>query len=119
MKYLLSFLMFVFLSTVAFATGTHPRANGQFLATAYAQTGITRSGKPARRGFVAADPRVLPLGTKVLVSNAGPYSGTYTVADTGAKVRGRHIDIFMPSVYRAREFGRKMVQVKVLAWGEG
>jgi 3D (Asp-Asp-Asp) domain-containing protein len=59
------------------------------------------------------------MGTKILVRNAGPYSGTYTVADTGSKIRGRHIDIFMPSLQRARDFGRKVVQVTVLRWGEG
>jgi 3D (Asp-Asp-Asp) domain-containing protein len=92
--------------------------NGPFLATAFAQTGITRSGLPAQRGVVAADPRVLPMGTRILVGNAGPYSGTYTVADTGSKVRGRHIDIFMPSHRKAREFGRRIVAVKVLRWGQ-
>jgi len=69
--------------------------------------------------MVAADTHVLPLGTKIEVRNAGQYSGTYTVADTGSKVRGRHIDIFMSSRQKAREFGRKVVQVEVLRWGEG
>jgi len=90
-----------------------------FLATAYAQRGITKSGAPAQRGVVAADTRVLPLGTEIQVINAGEYSGTYTVADTGSKVRGHHIDIFITNWQRARIFGRKIVQVKVLRWGEG
>jgi len=90
-----------------------------FVATAFAQRGITRSGRPARRGLVAADTWVLPLGTKIRVRNAGQYSGTYTVADTGSKVRGRHIDIFMPDRWKARKFGKKIVEVKVLRWGEG
>ena len=99
-------------------TRRHER-KGPFLATAFAQRGITRSGRPARRGLVAADTRVLPLGTKIRVRNAGRYSGTYTVADTGSKVRGRHIDIFVPDRWKARKFGKKIVEVKVLRWGEG
>ncbi|MBZ5623231.1 MAG: 3D domain-containing protein [Acidobacteriia bacterium] len=59
------------------------------------------------------------MGTRIRVRNAGPYSGTYTVADTGSKVRGRHIDIFMPNRRNARKFGRRIVEIKVLRWGEG
>jgi 3D (Asp-Asp-Asp) domain-containing protein len=89
-----------------------------FLATMYATTGTTKSGLETQPGTVAADTSVLPLGTKIRVTNAGPYSGIYTVTDTGSKVRGHHIDIFMPSWHRAKEFGRKVVQVTVLKWGD-
>ena len=88
-----------------------------FLATAYAIHGTTKSGTPAKPGIVAADTSVLPLGTKIQVTNAGPHSGIYTVTDTGSKVRGHHIDIFLPSWARAKEFGRKIVHVRVLRWG--
>jgi rare lipoprotein A len=83
-------------------------------ATAYAQKGITASGDPTRRGIIAADPRVLPLGTKVKVSGAGPYSGTYTVKDTGRLIKGRKVDLFMPSRREAKQFGRKDVVVRVV-----
>jgi len=89
-----------------------------FLATAYAMAGTTKSGTETQPGIVAADTSILPLGTKIRVTNAGPYSGVYTVADTGSKVRGRHIDIFTPSWNRAKEFGRQVVHVTVLKWGE-
>jgi 3D (Asp-Asp-Asp) domain-containing protein len=88
-----------------------------FIATAYTGEGLTSSGLRVRPGMVAADPNVLPPGTKIKVTNAGPHSGVYTVTDTGAKVRGRHIDIFLPSWTRAKEFGRKLVHVTVLRWG--
>jgi 3D (Asp-Asp-Asp) domain-containing protein len=39
------------------------------------------------------------------------------VADTGPKVQGRRIDIFIPNQQRAKKFGRKVVEVKVLRWG--
>jgi rare lipoprotein A len=97
-------------------TGGKPRLI-PFLATAYAQQGTTKSGLPSQPGTVAADTSVLPLGTKIKVTNAGPHSGIYTVTDTGGKVRGRHIDIFLPSWVRAKKFGRKIVHVTVLKWG--
>lgn len=87
-------------------------------ATAYAQTGITRLGTFTHPGVVAADPRVFPLGTRIQVTGAGPYSGTYVVADTGSKVRGWHIDIYMPLAGDAVQFGKKVVLVSVLEWGK-
>ena len=89
-----------------------------FVATAYTQEGTTRSGLPAQPGTVAADPSVLPIGTRIKVSNAGPHSGIYTVTDSGATVKGRRIDIYVASRAGAKKFGRKMVQVTVLKWGD-
>jgi 3D (Asp-Asp-Asp) domain-containing protein len=83
-------------------------------ATAYTQHGLTASGIRARPGIIAADPRILPLGSLVRVTHAGPYSGNYTVADTGGRIRGRRIDLFMPSDYAARRFGRRTVVVTML-----
>ena len=88
-----------------------------FLATAYAIDGTTKQGTPAKPGIVAADTNVLPLGTKIRVTNAGPHSGIYTVTDTGSKVCGHHIDIYLPSWAKAKKFGRKIVHVRVLRWG--
>ncbi|MEZ5427180.1 MAG: 3D domain-containing protein [Pyrinomonadaceae bacterium] len=84
-----------------------------FRATAYCLKGKTASGSRVRRGIVAADPRVLPLGTRIQL-DAGSYSGTYTVADTGGSVRGRILDIWVPSCAEAKRFGRKKVLVTVL-----
>ena len=115
MRKVLYIAVFTFFGWCSVNAGTpRPRQARNFLATAYAQRGITRSGAHVRRGMVAADPSVLPLGARILVRRAGQYSGTYTVADTGAKVRGRHIDIFVPNAGQARRFGRKTVEVRVL-----
>lgn len=81
-----------------------------FNATAYCLKGRTANGGSVRRGIVAADPRVLPLGTRITI-NAGAYSGTYTVADTGGGVRGRKLDIWMPSCSEAARFGRRSIKV--------
>jgi 3D (Asp-Asp-Asp) domain-containing protein len=84
-----------------------------FKATAYCLKGRTASGGGVRRGIVAADPRVLPLGTRIQITS-GSYSGTYLVADTGGAVRGRILDIWVPNCSEAIRFGRKSISVSVL-----
>ena len=84
-----------------------------FTATAYSLRGRTASGAGVRRGIIAADRRVLPIGTRVRLE-AGSYSGEYLVADTGGAVRGRKIDIWMPSTGEAMRFGRRPVKLTVL-----
>jgi len=83
-------------------------------ATAFTRRGPTAGGIKAQRGIVAADPRVLPLGTVIRVRGARQYSGTYVVADTGRGIRGREIDIFVRSPRDARRFGRRNVHVEIL-----
>jgi 3D (Asp-Asp-Asp) domain-containing protein len=68
---------------------------------------------------VAADPAVLPFGTRILVSRAGAYNGVYLVTDTGAAVKGRRIDLYVHSAAEAKRFGRKTVHVAILRTGEG
>ncbi len=85
-----------------------------FTATAYSLRGRTASGKYVSRGLIAADRRVLPIGTRVRLQ-AGSYSGEYLVADTGGAVRGRKIDIWMPSTSEALRFGRRSVKLTVLS----
>lgn len=87
-----------------------------FHATAYCITGLTRAGVPVAPGHVAADPKVIPLGSVIHVES--PFmSGIYQVMDTGAAIKGRIIDIFMPSYEDCIEFGRRAVKVKVLRYG--
>ena len=84
-----------------------------FHATAYCLKGRTASGEHVRPGIIAADPRVLPIGTVVHL-RAGRYTGTYTVLDTGSRIKGRIIDVYVPSYKDAVEFGRRPVKIKVL-----
>ena len=83
---------------------------GSFSATAYCLRGRTASGSNTRRGIVAADPRILPLGTRINLE-AGQYSGSYTVADTGGAIKGRKLDIWVANCSEARRFGRRKVSV--------
>lgn len=84
-----------------------------FRATAYCLKGKTALGGAVRRGIVAADPRILPLGSRIQI-DAGSYSGTYTVADTGGAVKGRILDIWVSSCSEAVRFGRKSISVSRL-----
>jgi 3D (Asp-Asp-Asp) domain-containing protein len=85
------------------------------LATAYCDRGPTRSGVRAQHGVVAADLRRLPLGTRVRVLAPGqPYAGVYTVLDSGSKITGHDLDIFMPSCRTARRFGKRPVHVEII-----
>ncbi|HEX8150188.1 MAG TPA: 3D domain-containing protein [Pyrinomonadaceae bacterium] len=84
-----------------------------YTATAYSLRGRTATGAGVRRGIIAADRRVLPLGTRVRLE-AGSYSGEYVVADTGGAVRGRKIDIWVPQTSEAMRFGRRPVRLTVL-----
>jgi len=87
--------------------------------TAYCVDGETASGEQTRRGIVAADPDVLPLGSRIRVDGLGrKLSRTYAVEDTGRAVKGRQIDIFMPNCEAAKEFGRQTARVKVLRRGD-
>lgn len=86
-----------------------------FTATAYCEKGITKSGVPVAEGIVAADPRVLPLGSWIKVD--GPlYSGIYQVMDTGRLVKGKKIDIYLPTYAKAITFGLRRVRVTVLKY---
>jgi 3D (Asp-Asp-Asp) domain-containing protein len=109
----------VFLVAAAPLLAAEPQLNGTYTATAYAQHGITASGEYVHRHVVAADPAILPIGTRVKISRAGPYSGEYVVADTGNKIEGRKLDIYLPDVSACRKFGVKRVNVTVIELGNG
>jgi 3D (Asp-Asp-Asp) domain-containing protein len=86
-----------------------------YTATAYSLGGRTASGVRVSKGLIAADPRVLPLGTRVRLE-AGAYSGDYLVADTGGAVHGKRIDIWTPNSREANRFGRRLVKLTVLSY---
>jgi hypothetical protein len=46
-----------------------------------------------------------------LYSAPARYSGDCTMEDTGGKVDGHHIDVYMPSRAEAKKFGRQRVKV--------
>jgi 3D (Asp-Asp-Asp) domain-containing protein len=94
-----------------------PRPELEFVATAYSVEGKTATGTRARAGVVAADPDVLPLGTRIRVHDQDGFSGEYEVEDTGRKISGRQIDIYVANDAEAKRFGKRRVRVEVLRRG--
>ena len=63
--------------------------------------GITASGVKAVEGVtVAADTKVLPFGTKIIIDGH-----EYIVQDRGGAIKGNKIDIYFDSHQKALEFG--------------
>lgn len=87
-----------------------------YVATAYSRKGRGASGMGVRSGTIAADPRVLPFGTRVRL-DAGQYSGEYVVTDAGTAIKGNKIDVWIPSYKEACRFGRRNVKLSVLSYG--
>lgn len=90
-----------------------------FEATAYSIEGLTASGARTREGIVAADPRVLPLGSRIRVHESNGYDGEYVVQDTGREIKGQEIDVYLANDREAKHFGRRRVKVEVLSRGDG
>jgi|SRR5215204_2142380 len=90
----------------------------KFTATAYCKGTTTASGVNVRHGIAAADPDLLPVGSVIRVDRlADRYNGIYTVMDTGPKVQGRHVDIYIWSCNEALELGRRPIALTVLRLG--
>ena len=115
MKKFLAILMLC----AAIPAAAHRHTRYRVTATAFCLHGITAAGTRSHVGTAAADPEFLPLGTLIRVRDAGHYSGTYLITDTGAKINGRHIDLRLPTRRAARRFGKRRVWLQVLKWGDG
>jgi 3D (Asp-Asp-Asp) domain-containing protein len=95
-----------------------PRGPMPFTATAYSTKGNTVKGVQTQPGIVAADRKILPLGSTIRVTHAGPYSGLYVVTDVGTAIVGNRIDIYIAELNDARAFGKKSVQVELMEPGD-
>lgn len=84
--------------------------------TAYCKgcSGITKTGinlrKNPNKKVIAVDPSVIPLGSKVHIEGFGKA----IAADIGGAIKGKRIDIFIPSKKRAINFGVKKLKVTIL-----
>ncbi|HZL35751.1 MAG TPA: 3D domain-containing protein [Tepidisphaeraceae bacterium] len=77
--------------------------------------GLTASGKRITYNdghFVAADVKLLPFGTKLIVPGYNEGKAI-EVIDRGGAIKGHHIDLFMPSHQQAMEWGKQWIQVTV------
>ena len=79
-----------------------PRQPAAFRRDGVLQGQTTASGVAARTGVAAADPTLLPVGSVVnIAAGDARYSGVYTVMDTGPRVQGRVLDLYMWSCHEA------------------
>ena len=96
--------------------GATSRRTITMIATGYSASenrrwgGKTATGRPARFGVVAVDPRFIKLGTRVYVEGYG----IAIAADTGGAIKGRRIDLCFNSRAEAMRVGRKPVKVTIL-----
>lgn len=99
--------------TIASRSGANFTAARKMImeATAYSMPGSrTATGMVARRGVVAVDPNVIPLGTKLYIEGYG-----YAIAaDTGGAIHGNIIDLHFDTTAEAIQFGRRTVTVYVV-----
>ena len=86
--------------------------------TYYCLQGTTRTDTQVREGIVAADPRVFPLRRHVELTVHGRSLGRFLIADTGTKIKGRTLDIWVPSCSEARRRGRHHATAVLLTRAE-
>lgn len=95
------------------------------LSTAYTATckgciGITKTGVDVRNvtpNIIAVDPSIIPLNSKVELKVGGKSLGVFTASDIGGDIKGHRIDILMANNTLANNWGRRIVEVKILNRG--
>ena len=81
-----------------------------FTVTSYSLRGATFTGTRARRGVCAVDPRHVPLGSRLFI----PGYGWAKAEDTGRKVRGRRLDVWLPSRGACLRWGVQRLRVRLM-----
>ena len=72
--------------------------------------GITATGTTAKKGVIAVDPNVIPLGTRVYI----PGYGVAVAQDTGGAIKGNRVDVCYMSKNEAFSWGVRNVPVYIL-----
>ena len=70
----------------------------------------TSTGQLLRKGIVAVDPNVIPLGTKLYI----PGYGYGVAADIGGSIKGKKIDVAFDTRKEALKFGRRDIVIQIL-----
>lgn len=91
------------------------RPLGEFTMRAYTRTasirGKTASGTvPTSGRTIAVDPRVIPLGTVIEIEGIGKR----IAEDTGGHVKGKKLDVFLPTVQACLQFGVRSRKVYIV-----
>ena len=70
----------------------------------------TASGTLVRKGVIAVDPDVIPLGTKVFI----PGYGKAVAEDVGGSIKGHRIDVAFDTHEEALRFGRRDLEIIII-----
>ena len=70
----------------------------------------TATGTIVRRGVIAVDPSVIPLGTRVFI----PGYGEAVAEDIGSGIHGNRIDVAFDSHAEALMFGRQELEIFIM-----
>lgn len=126
MRYLkcltISFLLIFFLSA-SIVTQAQTKLQ-KFKATAYCgsrekncpYSGKTASGVQVRKGIIATDKNVIPLGSIVEIVEPKEYAGRYISLDTGSAIRGNIVDIYLHTFAEARRLGRRSILLQIVGF---
>ena len=92
-----------------------------YVATAYTKydegcNDTTACMTKVKWGVVAVDPRLIPYGTRMyIMTPSGNFIyGIGTAEDCGGGIKGKRLDLYMPTLSQAFKFGRKDVTVYFL-----
>ena len=70
--------------------------------------GVTATGTKATAGrTIAVDPKIIPLGSTVIINDK-----EYIAEDTGGGIRGYKVDIYFDSHEEALKFGKQKLVVR-------
>ena len=92
------------MSVVATAYTSHPSENGGHSRTATGARYI-----PYRT--IAVDPRVIPLNSIIYVDG---FKHPWKATDTGGAIKGRRVDLLLPSRSISNRWGRRSVKIRIL-----
>ncbi|MBP2649856.1 MAG: hypothetical protein H6Q74_681 [Firmicutes bacterium] len=92
------------ITATAYAPGPHD--NEQWGNKTYIGTNV-------RPGVIAVDPRIIPLGSRVIIKYADGHKEYAVAEDTGGAIKGHRIDVAKWTVDEAHRFGIKPVKVYV------
>jgi 3D (Asp-Asp-Asp) domain-containing protein len=93
--------------------GPENKKGGRYIeieATAYCLKGTMANGKQVHKGAISVDPRFIPLGTEGYIEGIGDV----IAEDTGGKIRGNIVDIWMPTYEEAMAWGRRKVKLWIV-----
>ena len=80
-------------------------------AVAYSSGTHTALGTKLRYGVIAVDPKVIPYRTKVYIKE---LDRVFVAEDCGGVIKGKIIDIYMPSEAQCNRWGSRNITIQIL-----